>query len=169
MIKNQWWDNLSMESAEGAEPSAEEMASNPGYVEQPVVALYIPEEDGNPDNLKVKVKGAQIVYNQWQSSNESSQQILLAQAKKDLEKAQKDADAPTVHDDYSLFVITPNTDVHLYDNLGEVDGRRGVLLSQPDDSYGLGMIEALESRVGKAQVYRNKDAAQVGITKALGL
>jgi hypothetical protein len=145
-----------------------------GYVDQPIVAVYVPERDGNLQPLvDMDVNGASVHYREWTGTTgmEGMQQILEHRHKVDEKvRAQAEDDAALLamtHDDYSLFVLSPAVDPSWYETLGEVDELTGVLLTGNLDEYDVKVVEKLEEKLGMESVFTETAKACVCIERIL--
>lgn len=154
------------------QPSMEDVAD--GYVDQPIVAIYVPELDGPINPLvDMDVNGSSIHYREWthRESLEGMQQIIQQRKQDDMEvRAQAVAEADLrekSHDDFSLFVITPEVPTTWYEQLGEVKELTAVLLTSPMSEYEVEAIQKLEAAVSAEHIFHGAPQACVHIERVL--
>lgn len=135
-------------------------ASQPGYKEQPEVALYLPEEDGvNQIYQQMKTSGVPVVMHTWaiQPGLEASQGLLtqLIKQQKDQEEAEEEKEA--THSDYSLYALVPSTKPFLYEQLNGEKAK--VILVDDAYKYPEEMMDHLVEKVGLENMFLDVDSA----------
>lgn len=144
-----------------------------GWQDQPVVAVYIPERDGEISPLvNMDVKDATVHYRTWYGlpGMEGMQQMHhhMEEQEKLVELQQEEEELrEKIHDDYSLFVLHPEVDPQWYEVLGEVKELTGVLLSGQLSEYRVGQVEALQDRMGMESVFTDVGKACLHIERTL--
>lgn len=134
--------------------------SQPGYKDQPEVALYLPEEDGvNHIYQQMKTSGVPVVQHHWgiQPGLEAKEAILsqLLKQQKDQEEAEEDKEK--THSDYSLYALVPTTKPFLYEQLnGE---KTKVMLLDDAYKYPERMMDHLVEKVGLENLFLDVDSA----------
>jgi hypothetical protein len=163
-----------LEASDLGQATASNSENKEGYVDQPTVAIFDPEVDGNNGPTNLDMDGVLTKHKQWLAQNagmEAMQQILVngiltgvADIKKQEALAEK---AATVYEDYSLFVVGKDTPAHLYEKLENLPEDRGVLLTSPRDQYPEGMLDKVEEVFGRDNIFDSQEGAKADAAKKL--
>ncbi len=134
--------------------------SQPGYKEQPEVALYLPEEDGvNHVYQQMKTSGVPVVMHTWsiQPGLEASQGLLSQLIKQQKDKEEEEEEKEATHSDYSLYVLVPSTKPFLYEQLNGENSK--VMLAEDAYKYPEAMMDHLVEKVGLENMFLDVDSA----------
>lgn len=134
--------------------------SQPGYTEQPQVALYLPEEDGvDQVYRKMKTSGVPVVQHTWsiQPGLEANEAILTTLLKQQEEKREEEEEKAQTYSDYSLYGLVPSTKPFLYEQLNGEKAK--VILVDDAYKYPEEMMDHLVEKVGLENMFLDVDSA----------
>lgn len=142
--------------------------TQPGYVEQPQIPLYLPEIDGVQETKqKLMQMGLPIDPRPWsvQPGMEASQAILHHLMKKEIDEEEKETEEKESYHDYSLFALAPDADPYLYKQL---DGNKQglVVLADSEEAYPPEMMEFLAEKVGMERIFCSVESLAYFLTQS---